>query len=793
MRAGFVHGALVLVLVWLPLRAARAQTAGDDAGTDLPVDEASAPAPDAGAPLEASDSPGYVAVAMAPAPFASVALDKVPRNVQVIDAATIADQHALGLHEVLNERLGSATINDVQGNPLQPDLQYRGFTASPLLGTPQGIAVYQNGVRINEPFGDVLQWDMIPTFAINDVQLIPGANPAYGLNALGGSLSLRMKDGFNAPGYRVEALAGSFSRYRTVAEYGKQFGDWAVYAGVSAFGEQGYRQHSPSNAQNLYADLRNKQADHEVGVNVTLGRSTLYGNGPVPIELLQNDRSAVFTWPDITQNSLLMVNADASQQLAGRVALQGNAYFRHGQRNTTNGDATEFTTCPDSTGTSVLCDQNGQPLSDEAGKPIATEEPYDAALNTSRTISDGLGASLQLNVKKPLASRPNSFLMGASYDGSHVDFLQRVEAGWLTPDRTVQGIGVHLSDPSFHTDLGVQNHALGVYAADTWTLTQALAIQASARFNWLDTQLDDRLGTALDGHHHFVRVNPALGVTYAVVPELTLFASYSEANRAPSAAELSCADPEQPCRVPNSFISDPPLEQVVSRSAELGFRTRIGPRAQPWLIGSLAAFGTRNQNDILFVAGSSVGTGFFKNAGTTQRLGLEAALRGDYRLLRWYASYTLLRATFESELELPGGANPAAEGDDDHKSLAVSPGDRIPGLPTHSVKAGVALKPTAAFEFGVSMLGQSSQPYRGDEANALSPVRGYVIFNAHASYQLFEQLQLFVRAQNLFNTKYSTFGVIASPSDVLPGVSDPRFLGPGAPFGIWAGVVVSDL
>ena len=140
-----------------------------------------------------------------PAPGARIEIEKVPRNVQRLDAEALALDQPLDLADVLNARLGSATLNDVQNNPLQPDLQYRGFTASPLLGTPQGIAVYQNGVRINEPFGDVVQWDLIPQFAIGEVQLIPGANPVYGLNALGGSLVLRMKDGFRNPGYRVQA------------------------------------------------------------------------------------------------------------------------------------------------------------------------------------------------------------------------------------------------------------------------------------------------------------------------------------------------------------------------------------------------------------------------------------------------------------------------------------------------------------------------------------------------------------------------------------------------------------
>jgi iron complex outermembrane recepter protein len=799
MRARVVAGVVMVALLSAAGHSA-AQSEPDDADGGLaagsePVQPAAAGEPAALAPLEGAaeaTAPDYAAIAIAPAPFARIDSDLVPRNVQRLDAVTISEQHAQGIAEVLNENLGSATINDVQNNVLQPDLQYRGFTASPLLGTPQGLAVYQNGVRINEPFGDLLQWDLIPSFALSDVQLIPGANPVYGLNALGGSLALRMKDGFRAPGYRVEGLAGSFSRYRTSGEYGRAFGDWAVYAGASAFGEQGFRDYSASSAQNLYADLRHKKPGQEVGVSLTLGHSNLNGNGPTPVEQLEQDRSAVFTWPDNTQNSLLMLNAEATQRLGARVSLQGNAYLRHAQRKTLNADATPFSSCPGSAGATVLCDQDGQPLSDEAGRQIPVSEPYDAALNTTRTVSDSLGASVQFVVQEPVVSRPNHLVLGASYDGSQSAFLQRANAGWLTPERSVQGSGSWLSDPSYHTDLAVRNHALGAYVADTWRITPAFALDASARVNWLQTRLDDRLGSALDGNHTFARLNPAFGFTYAFVPQATLFAGYGESSRAPSASELACADPDQPCRVPNAFISDPPLEQVVSRSIELGVRGRLGPRQRPLLGGSLASFATRNQNDILFVAGSHVGTGYFRNAGTTQRLGLEASVHGDVGYLRWYASYTLLRATFESALDLPGGANPAASGDEDARTLHVPAGSRIPGLPTHAIKAGVSVLPTPALELGVSLLGQSEQPLRGDEANALPGVRGYVVLNAHASYRLMEQLQLFVRAQNLLDTHYSTFGVVADPSDVLPKASNPRFLGPAAPFGIWAGVVLAN-
>jgi outer membrane receptor protein involved in Fe transport len=239
----------------------------DPVPVQTPPSAAAEPGPQQTPPTAAEPAPPpapdarseYGAVAVAPAPGARIALQKLPSNVQRIDAEALRAQHALSLHDALNARLGSVTINDVQSNPLQPDLQYRGFTASPLLGTPQGISVFQNGVRLNEPFGEVMQWDLIPLFALSDIQLAPGNNPVYGLNTLGGALVMHMKDGWTAPGARIEGSVGSFGRYRTTAEYGKSWEDgWAAYAGASLFGEQGFRDHSRSSAQNLYADVRKR-------------------------------------------------------------------------------------------------------------------------------------------------------------------------------------------------------------------------------------------------------------------------------------------------------------------------------------------------------------------------------------------------------------------------------------------------------------------------------------------------------------------------------------------------------
>ena len=734
---------------------------------------------DIGPSADSNTGADYGASAVATAPFVRVDVDDVPSNTQQVRGE---DLSGVGVADGLAERLSSITINDVQNNPLQPDFQYRGFTASPLLGTPQGLAVYQNGVRINEPFGDILQWDLVPEFALAQVQLVPGTSPIYGLNALGGGLMLQMKDGFRAPGLRVTALGGSFSRYTTSAEYGHVWGDWAVYAGASIFGEQGWRDHSESGARNAFADVRYRTEQRELGVSATWADTNLKGNGPAPIELLEQDPNAVFTYPDITQNRLWLLGVDGRQSLGERTVLFGNAYVRHDDRETLNADAAEIQNC-EVDGQSALCDGDGEPLYDESETLIVTDQSFDAIVHTTDTASDSLGASLQLDVREPIFSRRNKLLAGASYDGSHTAFGQRVELGRLTPDRGVQPSGIHVSGDEYRTELSVRSHAVAVFASDNLRVAEPLSLQIAARLNVFDTRLDDLQGDALDGHHTFVRVNPAVGVIYDVIKHLSVFASYGEANRAPSAAELSCADPDEPCRVPNSFISDPPLEQVVSRSVELGLRTHLGLKARPWLRGSLAAFGTRNQDDILFIAGSRIGTGYFQNAGETQRIGLEASIDLRRGPVAFYAGYTLLRATFESDLELPG-----REGEEQE----VEKGSRIPGLPMHTVKAGVSVHPIEPLELGVSMLGQSSQYYRGDEANALDPIHGWVRLDAHANYRLFEQLLLFVKALNLLDTTYSTFGVLGDPSEALPGTENPRFLGRGAPFGIWVGLEVTD-
>ena len=153
--------------------------------------------------------------------------NKVPSNTVTLTPQDFDHAKSTSLADSLLQRVPSVYINDTSGNPFQPDVQYRGFVASPTVGVPQGLAVYQNGVRINESFGDTVNWDFIPEYAIRRLDVFPN-NPVFGLNALGGAISIEMKNGFNYQGREIELLGGSNWRRSAMAQVGMQQGNIVV-------------------------------------------------------------------------------------------------------------------------------------------------------------------------------------------------------------------------------------------------------------------------------------------------------------------------------------------------------------------------------------------------------------------------------------------------------------------------------------------------------------------------------------------------------------------------------------
>src|SRR6185312_713015 len=190
-------------------------------------------------------------------------VDKVPSAINAVDANQIKRTGSLNVTDALRDNIAGVSISEVTGNPFQPNVEFRGFVASPITGTPQGLAVYQNGVRINEAFSDAVNWDLIPTAAIRSVTLVTN-NPVFGLNALGGAINLQMKDGFTYQGAELDVMGGSFGRMQGSAQWGKQVDqNYAVYGALEGLRDNGFRNFSQSTIRRFYSDVGYKAGDSE--------------------------------------------------------------------------------------------------------------------------------------------------------------------------------------------------------------------------------------------------------------------------------------------------------------------------------------------------------------------------------------------------------------------------------------------------------------------------------------------------------------------------------------------------
>ncbi len=741
---------------------------------------------------------------IATTPLHGIGLPKsqIPANVQTANSDDIERSQSLDLTDFMNRNLGSVNINAAQNNPLQPDVQFRGYTASPLLGVPQGLAVYQNGVRINEPFGDTLNWDLIPESAIGSVNLIPGSNPLFGLNTLGGALSVQMKNGFTHPGHQGELYGGSFGRVVQSVESGWNNGTFGYFFTSQYFREDGWRDFSESSALNFWGTLSWHTKTSTLDVSVAHGDTQLRGNGPLPIELLRQDRNAVFTHPDITQNNMQMLILEGTHWIGDNIQLAGNAYYRDNGTRSFNGDATPFEECavtgPDGKIEEGLCaEDSGQVITDQNGD-IAVGN-LNAINNLSNRSQRSFGATLQSTFLHKLFGRENQFIGGGGWNRGLTEFRSQVELSALDATRGTLRTGLFI--PGEANAINTRSRSWSLFFTDTFSLTEQLSITISGRYNNTQIVLRDPVGgnPDLNGDHNFSRFNPSGGVTYQFNQAIGLYGSYSESARAPTPVELSCADPAAPCNLPNAFLADPPLAQVVAKTIEGGLRGELDSARLPRFLGkrlswNIGAFHATNEDDILFqITGGTTGNrGFFANVGDTQRQGLELGLRGKVQKLDWYLNYTFVDATFERGFRISNPNHPLAEdfnGDGRGDGLTVKKGDRIPGIPQHLLKLGADWAATKSLKLGADLVFNSGQFLRGDEANRLGETDAYAIVSLRGEYRIAKQFAIYGRLDNLFDTDYETFGIVGNPGEVFGDqFSDRRFLGPGAPRAGWVGL-----
>ena len=721
-------------------------------------------------------------------PGLEIEKEKLPYEVRSLQSENLGNETSLGIADVMNQYIPGVFTNEVQGSPYQGDVTYRGFRASSILGAAQGLSVYIDGIRINEPFGDVVNWDMIPEFALDNISLIPGSNPMYGLNTLGGALSLTTKSGLSHPGKVARVSFGSFSRKKLdISVAGKlsagSGGDYFISA--SHFDESGWRDYSDGKISNIFGKA-NKNTDFgSVGIMTYFGDSDLLGNGLLPstnfgVEddvgeiresgLYEARRQAVYSHPDQTKNEVGLISLNFQNYLDDDTQLNGLIYHRYGRQKRLGGDVeAEFES-----------DEN--------------EWEFEGEFNNSKTRQNSSGFGL--NFSKILDN--HQITTGVTFDQSSVSYHATE-----TEDCEVNSIRKVICDDDSETEdsakVSGKSKTYSLFASDTTEVSGGIFVTGSLRYN--HSKVENTLSTPAEGIEELVaqpkesfnysKLNPALGISAKLDNGLNLFANASQGNRVPTVIELGCADKDNPCLLPTGLQADPFLEQVISRTYEIGARGRIGQG-----FGIISIYNTDNKDDIIFVSTDvNSGQGFFTNFGKTRNQGVDLQIVQKFNHIKITGNYSYLEATYEESGLLFG-----------ERSVQALPGMRIPGIPENVFRLGVDWTPQDDLKIGLTFIATSDLITQGNEDGQIggdddvitrdASVDGYQLVNLNMRYERSENLTIFARVTNLFDEKYETYGAMAESvfnkngnfvgDDEGPTVN--RFVAPGAPRGVFVGL-----
>jgi outer membrane receptor protein involved in Fe transport len=773
---------------------------------------ADTPAPTSPPPVQ--QLPQVVIIGDTPLQDFGLPLNQVPSDVQTATGADLQREQSLDVVDYLNNNFSGLNVSEGDGNPFQIDVYYHGFTASPLLGTPEGLSVYVDGVRVNESFGDTVNWDLIPESAINGMSLISGSNPVFGLNTLGGAISIETKSGRDSPGTEIEAYGGSFGRRSLEAETGGALGAFDYFLTGNYYDDTGWRDLGSSRVWQGFGKLGWQSAATRLDLSYTYTDDFLWGNGATPQSMLAYLREQAYT-PDYTENLMHFVNLTGTQVLGDHLMLSGNAFFRYVNTSVLNGNVNDFYLEDNYAGSATDCaDYGADPAT------LAYCAPAQDATGSLTQRSKGFG--LQLTVSAPLLGWKNQGVIGVDYDDSRDGFYERIQYGGIAPNHQL------VYEPSPYNDsplvsVGGSNKILGAYLTDTVSPSDLFHVTVAARYNRNRETIG---GTSVDadpadygngflsaspvsGDHTFTRLNPSIGFTLTPTAYTTYYANYNEASRAPTVIELGCANPTEPCGLPDDFAADPSLEQVVARTLEIGLRGYLADRSFNW---SADIFHTVNNSDIQFVA-TSINAGFFSNVGNTRREGLDVAFGGKEAGLTWKLAYSYVLATFQSSFVVNASSNSTA---DPNGNILVQPGDRMPLVPEHNGRLILDYQLNEHLDFGANLIFVSGSYLHGNENNAnvagatdaatgahTSPdgtgwIPSYMELNLNGTYRFKGGVEIFARMTNALNRNYATAGFLTQNVYTPNGTFKPdpddwtneNNVVPSAPRAIWGGIRV---
>lgn len=664
----------------------------------------------------------------APAPSPEPLARPMPGRVETITGDQIDARRPAVLPDMI-QQLPGVTLQDEQGNSFQPTVTLRGFTTSSVTGLPQGVSVFLDGVRLNEPTVEEVNFDLIPLEDAERIEVIRGGSVLFGRNTLGGAINVVTRRGQEIREIVPSVSAGSFGRqeYRLRLSGSERPLDY--YLSLTEREEDGFRDFTAARLARAFVKLGFRADGTDATLSYQYSRNRIEQAGSLPESEVRRDRSANFT-PDFFAPELHQAIANARHAVGERTTLDANVFVR-------SLDTEQFN--------------------------INLIAPNSRLLND--TISTG--GRLQLTHRSVLAGRANTLILGAEYTHHR--------AGSRTFTEQSDG-------RSLEADLVDTQHAAGLYAQDSLVLLRdafgpgsKLVLTVAGRWDLLRHQIEDRLGGPSGGVHTFDRFTPRAGIDVDLGERLGAYASYAESFRAPAFLELTCAGPGAVCPgLQVGVAPDPPLRPVTARTYEIGVRARPVTSIE----AEVSGFWTDVSDEIFAVSPSGTTGVFFQNVGRTRRQGIEAALRARLgSTAQTYVNYGFTRATFQDRADLFTPMAPGTE--------TVRPGDTLALVPRHRINAGLVYHPWpwAALQLDFRYVG--SQFLRGDEANRQRPLDAYWTLDVGASVKR-GGLEAFVRINNVLNNKYETFGTFAVNGHE-PGSPVERFLTPAAPINFVAG------
>ncbi|WP_068071510.1 TonB-dependent receptor [Novosphingobium lentum] len=703
-----------------------------------------------------------------------------------IDAAAIMAGARSDLAAALRREAPGVTLADAEGNEWQQGVIWRGYGASAVQGTEQGLAVYLDGIRFNQPFGDTLALDLLPEAMLVRAEL-RAASPVYGRNALGGVVLLQSASARDLPGVRASVNGDSIGGVGGSASIGVTRGSDSVLVAGDAIRDPGWRDASASRLYRLGTTLTHDGANWGFALRANAADTRLGGDGVAPVELLAARYVAVFTQPDTTRSRYARIALQPWVDLGRGNRIEGSVHLAHLHRTSGSGDLAEFDACPGNPATLCATGDAGaaSPLLDPAGHPVAFDPaiPAYGVLNRGDEHTTSGGVSVQWLSTSETDKGTRRIALGMVHERADTRFRAVAALGSLGADRAIGAIGpdggtvLSTADGAI-TPVDVASHLrdTSLFGEVALPLTATLRLEAGARWAVNRVTLDDQLGTALNGSHRFARLNPSVELDYTPAPAIELHAGFATTSRTPTPAELSCADPAAPCALASFFVADPPLRQVIARHWSAGVR-HTGD-ALSWHV---ELWRTDTSDDIRRVASTISGRAFFVNGGRSRRQGVELSARWQRGGWQVSAGYAFTDARFRDGFVASSPNNPAADPDG---TISVSPGARLPGLPRHSANLDVSYQ-RDGWLAGLSIEAQSGQVLVGDESNANAPLPGFAIAGLRLRRSWSSGLAVTAQVTNLFDKRYATFGTFAQTGAVVlaeaPGATNPRAYAPGAP------------